>query len=130
MSLRGCNFRTLSLIIKEFLWSGQRGSNPRPSAWEADALPTELCPRLHQHLSRSKVIEDHTDCQEIFLLNYRQFFGEAGQNLCPLGGHPDHVFQPYAPPIGDIDPRFNRKDHAFLDHSLIVTIDRRVLMDG
>ncbi len=26
-------------------WSGQRGSNPRPSAWEADALPTELCPR-------------------------------------------------------------------------------------
>ncbi len=25
-------------------WSGQRGSNPRPSAWEADALPSELCP--------------------------------------------------------------------------------------
>ncbi len=25
-------------------WSGQRESNPRPSAWEADALPTELCP--------------------------------------------------------------------------------------
>ncbi len=38
--------------------SGRRGSNPRPSAWEADALPTELLPhglpnvnplpRLHQ----------------------------------------------------------------------------------
>src|SRR5215218_7750440 len=28
-----------------FLWSGRRGSNPRPSAWEADALPTELRPR-------------------------------------------------------------------------------------
>lgn len=26
-------------------WSGRRGSNPRPSAWEADALPTELLPR-------------------------------------------------------------------------------------
>ena len=26
-------------------WSGKRGSNPRPSAWEADALPTELLPR-------------------------------------------------------------------------------------
>jgi hypothetical protein len=27
--------------------SGRRGSNPRPSAWEADALPTELLPRVH-----------------------------------------------------------------------------------
>ena len=26
-------------------WSGRRGSNSRPSAWEADALPTELLPR-------------------------------------------------------------------------------------
>ena len=26
-------------------WSGKRGSNPRPSAWKADALPTELFPR-------------------------------------------------------------------------------------
>ena len=30
--------------------SGRRGSNPRPSAWEADALPTELLPRLHDLL--------------------------------------------------------------------------------
>src|SRR4030095_8831715 len=27
------------------LWSARRGSNPRPSAWEADALPTELLAR-------------------------------------------------------------------------------------
>ncbi len=26
-------------------WSGTRGSNPRPRAWEARALPTELVPR-------------------------------------------------------------------------------------
>ena len=26
--------------------SGRRGSNPRPSAWKADALPTELLPQL------------------------------------------------------------------------------------
>ena len=26
--------------------SGKRDSNPRPSAWEADALPTELLPHL------------------------------------------------------------------------------------
>ena len=27
--------------------SDKRGSNPRPSAWEADALPTELLPHKH-----------------------------------------------------------------------------------
>ena len=27
-----------------FLWSGRRGSNPRPSPWQGDALPTELRP--------------------------------------------------------------------------------------
>jgi hypothetical protein len=26
------------------IWSGRRDSNPRPSAWEADTLPTELLP--------------------------------------------------------------------------------------
>ena len=29
-----------------FSGSGKRGSNSRPSAWKADALPTELLPRL------------------------------------------------------------------------------------
>ena len=29
-----------------YILSGKRGSNPRPSAWEADALPTELLPHL------------------------------------------------------------------------------------
>jgi hypothetical protein len=29
----------------DLLRSGRRGSNPRPSAWEADALPAELRPR-------------------------------------------------------------------------------------
>ena len=33
-------------------WSGKRGSNPRPSAWEADALPTELFPRPTQSGTR------------------------------------------------------------------------------
>ena len=35
--------------------SGRRDSNPRPSAWEADALPTELLPQYGrsscQHLA-------------------------------------------------------------------------------
>lgn len=30
--------------MEAFFVSGKRGSNPRPSAWEADALPTELLP--------------------------------------------------------------------------------------
>ena len=28
------------------VWSGKRGSNSRPSAWKADALPTELLPQV------------------------------------------------------------------------------------
>ena len=36
--------------------SGRWGSNPRPSAWEADALPTELRPR-GPHRSRSRRID-------------------------------------------------------------------------
>src|SRR5207244_5974040 len=30
----------------QFLWSGERGSNPRPQLWESCALPTELPPRV------------------------------------------------------------------------------------
>ena len=29
-------------------WSGRRDSNSRPSAWKADALPTELLPQCCQ----------------------------------------------------------------------------------
>jgi hypothetical protein len=32
-------------LSRAFVKSGRWGSNPRPSAWEADALPTELRPR-------------------------------------------------------------------------------------
>src|ERR1051325_11044068 len=31
-------------------WSGKRDSNPRPSAWKADALATELFPHMDLHL--------------------------------------------------------------------------------
>ena len=30
------------------IWSGKRGLNSRPSAWQADALPTELLPHILQ----------------------------------------------------------------------------------
>ncbi len=33
-------------------WSGRRDSDPRPSAWKADALPTELLPLMTESRSR------------------------------------------------------------------------------
>ena len=39
-------------FIIDFSESGKRGSNSRPSAWEADALPTELLP--HQRHKGNK----------------------------------------------------------------------------
>src|SRR5213083_571488 len=33
-------------------WSGRRGSNPRPLAWEANALPAELRPRSSPRISQ------------------------------------------------------------------------------
>ena len=42
--------RTVILVYMYMKWisgvvSGKRGSNPRPPAWEASALPTELLPQ-------------------------------------------------------------------------------------
>ncbi len=44
---KGSGKKRLSLYN---IWSGKRDSNPRPSAWEADALPTELFPLLPSFL--------------------------------------------------------------------------------
>ena len=43
-SLRSCGCRWISGAGREKKWSGKRDSNPRPSAWKADALATELFP--------------------------------------------------------------------------------------
>ena len=37
-------------VVIPSCWSERRGSNPRPSAWKADALPTELLPLLKENL--------------------------------------------------------------------------------
>ena len=39
--------------INHLFMSGKRDSNPRPSAWEADALPTELLPRSECKYTKS-----------------------------------------------------------------------------
>ena len=46
--------------------SGKRGSNPRPSAWEADALPTELLPHF-SHNDNAKLHTFSGLCNEMFL---------------------------------------------------------------
>ena len=42
----GRRYKQESLDFQLVLQSGRRVSNPRPSAWEADALPTELRPHV------------------------------------------------------------------------------------
>ena len=36
------------------LWSGKRGSNPRPSRWQRDALSTELFPHIFNYMFWAK----------------------------------------------------------------------------
>ena len=43
-------FRTKDFI--DYCTSGKRGSNPRPPAWEASALPTELLPQQSDYTPR------------------------------------------------------------------------------
>src|SRR4029079_3660806 len=43
---------TASRVLEQGVWSGRRDSNPRPSPWESDALPTEPLPLGTLHLER------------------------------------------------------------------------------
>jgi histone H1-like nucleoprotein HC2 len=52
LTARTCRDRTPAHVSCE--WSGRRGSNPRHSAWKADALPTELLPRVSQSTRRRR----------------------------------------------------------------------------
>ena len=55
------------LIIKK--WSGKRGSNPRPSPWQGDALSTELFPHtmlLHKHYYNTRKKIKSQDIKNIF----------------------------------------------------------------
>ena len=77
-------FASLSLLIgsralvykynKKHLWgafllSGKRDSNPRPSAWEANALPTELLPRCFR-LRRYNFYFNVGCCFDIFTATF------------------------------------------------------------
>jgi hypothetical protein len=66
--------------------SGRRGSNPRPTAWEAVALPTELLPRMW-----SANVRVAPFLAKIFISRARDARRTAGLNIlgltnCPSGG--------------------------------------------
>ena len=42
---------------KTNILSGKRDSDPRPSAWEADALPTELLPLFNYYKNKKKLMK-------------------------------------------------------------------------
>ncbi len=47
--------------------SGKRDSNPRPSAWEANALPTELLPLMGAKLQHFPYISQGIRAELFFL---------------------------------------------------------------
>ena len=60
--------------------SGRRGSNPRPSAWKADALPTELLPQFGPFFQRG--CKDITFCDTPYslLMIFSASSAEIGEN--------------------------------------------------
>ena len=71
--------------------SGKRGSNPRPSAWEADALPTELLPHrvpgTRLELARLAALAPETSASTI---------PPPGLSLCK-GNHISPIIKIFAP---------------------------------
>lgn len=57
-------------------WSGQRDSDPWPSGWEPDALPTELCPPMAR---LEKVIDFPVSLPRVLWINMLRII-----NLLPL----------------------------------------------
>lgn len=58
-------FLCYSTIYK--VLSGKWGSNPRPAAWEAAALPTELLPHIPDH---SQVLDIKSDVENVTILHF------------------------------------------------------------
>ena len=87
-------------------WSGRRGSNSRPSAWEADALPTELLPLGRRSESSAGVAPLQ-----------QRFDGERCGDRCEWRdrGRPRCVTAGPAPVHSDAPPRhrvgLRRSDH-------------------
>ena len=60
--------------------SGRRGSNPRPSAWKADALPTELLPQFGPIFQRGMQNITFGDLPYRLLIIFSASSAEIGEN--------------------------------------------------
>jgi hypothetical protein len=92
---------SLTELVANEVWSGRRGSNPRHSAWKADALPTELLPpETEPMIDDSAVTIDRGlgNLGEALLDERRHLSGrpDAGGDL--PGEHGDH---PVADPANE-----------------------------
>ena len=125
--------------VREGDWSGRRDSNPRPSPWQGDALPTEPLPLDARPLSRSGAEgQDRTGDTAIFsrvlyrlsylgpmvaLLGCRRrtagyhgvsaarHRGRGRQRAC-WGGAEHPVFEPTAEPSRMASHRSDRTPHV------------------
>ncbi len=66
---RKCSTTELQQQIMFRLWSGRRGSNPRPPAWKASALSTELLP--HVRIVSAAFLSWGSPVPRFFLADYR-----------------------------------------------------------
>ena len=74
---------TLGQSFLTSAWSGKRGSNPRPPAWKASALSTELFPPFPPEKSLFSASPQHkvnflrSACAKIPLLSFSRAYGRS-----------------------------------------------------
>ena len=73
------------------IWSGRRGSNSRPSAWKADALPTELLPRR---------CSGRPPCPAQYIISWWWRLDSNQRRLSPAGLQPAPISHSGTPPRG------------------------------
>lgn len=69
------------------MWSGRGGSNPRPKAWEAFALPTELHPHVDDFIKFHRKLQNNIKKyfefyikRAIMFCEVREVWFKRGQN--------------------------------------------------
>ena len=96
-------------------WSGKRDSNPRPSAWKADALATELFPLAHVTGADGRVAPRWWGGEDSNLRR-RKADRFTVCSLWPLGNLPPKIGEPKSFTLDRGSPR-----HPPLDHGELAT---------
>ena len=73
----------MPFFLRSLKMSGRRGSNPRPAAWKAAALPTELLPRITIVFYRDEKEQCYCSLQrnEATVLRSATLWGDKDLNL-------------------------------------------------